>query len=129
VGFNEVIKKVPWETRVVFGASVSTRMDMLDTGAGKRLADPILLIYDAHARTMGIPEAAIALSAPILTSFTMLVIGCPPITSIAFDIGYFSLFDFITVAEPWAIVCLIIVLLGASIYRPLTGPRPCRCWG
>jgi sodium-dependent dicarboxylate transporter 2/3/5 len=79
----------------------------------------ILPITIPMAQTMGIPDAAIALSAPISTSFIMLVIGCPP-TIIAYSTGYFSQLDFIKVAIPWAIVCLIIVTIGAGIYWPIT---------
>ncbi len=79
----------------------------------------ILPITIPMAQAMGIPEAAIALSAPIATSFIMLVIGCPP-TIIAYSTGYFSQLEFIKVAVPWAIVCLIVVTLGAAIYWPLT---------
>lgn len=155
VSFNEVIKKFPWESWVVFGAGVSMGMAMLDTGAGKWLAGQVIPMLEGQswvvvfagagligavmssfmsnsaatalilpitipmAQAMGIPESAIALSAPIATSFIVLVIGCPP-TIIAYSTGYFSQLDFIKVAVPWAIVCLIVVTLGASIYWPLT---------
>lgn len=79
----------------------------------------ILPITIPMAQGMGIPEAAIALSAPITTSFIMLVIGCPP-TIIAYSTGYFSQVDFIKVAIPWAIGCLIVITLAAGIYWPLT---------
>jgi sodium-dependent dicarboxylate transporter 2/3/5 len=156
VSFNEVIKKFPWESWVVFGAGVSMGVAMLDTGAGKWLAGQVIPMLEGQswvvvfagaglmgaimssfmsnsaatalilpitipmAQTMGIPEAAIALSAPISTSFIMLVIGCPP-TIIAYSTGYFSQLEFIKVAVPWAIACLIAVTLGAAIYWPLTG--------
>lgn len=156
VSFNEVIKKFPWESWVVFGAGVSLGMAMLETGAGKWLAGQVLPMLEGQswvvvfagagligaimssfmsnsaatalilpitipmAQSMGIPEAAIALSAPISTSFIILVIGCPP-TIIAYSTGYFSQLDFIKVALPWAIVSIIVVSLGASIYWPLTG--------
>ncbi len=156
VSFNDVIKKFPWESWVVFGAGVSMGIAMLDTGAGKWLAGQVIPMLEGQswvvvfggaglmgavmssfmsnsaatalilpitipmAQTMNIPEAAIALSAPISTSFIMLVIGCPP-TIIAYSTGYFSQLDFIKVAVPWAIVCLIVITLGASIYWPLTG--------
>jgi len=155
VSFNEVIKKFPWESWIVFGAGVSMGVAMLDTGAGKWLAGQVIPMLEGQswvvvfagaglmgaimssfmsnsaatalilpitipmAQAMGIPEAAIALSAPIATSFIMLVIGCPP-TIIAYSTGYFSQLDFIKVAVPWAIVCLIVVTLGAAIYWPLT---------
>lgn len=155
VSFNQVIKKFPWESWVVFGAGVSMGVAMLDTGAGKWLASQVIPMLEGQswvvvfggaglmgavmssfmsnsaatalilpitipmAQTMGIPDAAMALSAPISTSFIMLVIGCPP-TIIAYSTGYFSQLDFIKVAVPWAIVCLIVVTLGAAIYWPLT---------
>ena len=156
VSFNEVIKKFPWESWIVFGAGVSMGIAMLDTGAGKWLAGQVIPMLEGQswtvvffgsgligsvmssfmsnsaatalilpitipmAQSMAIPEAAIALSAPISTSFIMLVIGCPP-TIIAYSTGYFSQLDFIKVAVPWAIVCLIVITIGASIYWPLTG--------
>lgn len=79
----------------------------------------ILPITIPMAQTMGIPDAAMALSAPISTSFIMLVIGCPP-TIIAYSTGYFTQLEFIKVAIPWAIACLIAVTIGAAIYWPLT---------
>ncbi len=80
----------------------------------------ILPITIPMAQSMGIPEAAIALSAPISTSFIMLVIGCPP-TIIAYSTGYFSQVDFIKVAVPWSIMCIVLVTISAAIYWPLMG--------
>jgi solute carrier family 13 (sodium-dependent dicarboxylate transporter), member 2/3/5 len=153
VSFNDVIKKFPWESWIVFGAGVSMGVAMLDTGAGAWLASQVLPMLEGQswvvvffgsgvlgsvmsslmsnsaatalilpitipmATAMQIPETAIAMSAPITTSFIMLVIGCPP-TIIAYSTGYFSQLDFIKVAVPWAIVCLIVVSIGASIYWP-----------
>lgn len=155
VSFNEVIKKFPWESWIVFGAGVSMGVAMLDTGTGRWLAGQVIPMLEGQswvvvfagaglmgavmssfmsnsaatalilpitipmAQVMGIPETAIALSAPIATSFIMLVIGCPP-TIIAYSTGYFSQLEFIKVAVPWAIVCLIVVTIAASIYWPLT---------
>ncbi len=104
---------------VFFGSGLigSVMSSFMSNSAATALVLPITI---PMAQTMGIPEAAIALSAPISTSFIMLVIGCPP-TIIAYSTGYFSQLDFIKVAVPWAIVCLLIVTLGASIYWPLTG--------
>jgi len=80
----------------------------------------ILPITIPMAQSMGIPEAAIALSAPISTSFIMLVIGCPP-TIIAYSTGYFSQIEFIKVAVPWAIASILLITLAAAIYWPLIG--------
>jgi len=104
---------------VFFGAGLigSVMSSFMSNSAATALILPITI---PMAQTMGIPEAAMALSAPISTSFIMLVIGCPP-TIIAYSTGYFSQLDFIKVAVPWAIVCLILVTLAASIYWPLTG--------
>ncbi len=105
---------------VVFGGAGvigSVMSSFMSNSAATALILPITI---PMAQTMAIPEAAIALSAPISTSFIMLVIGCPP-TIIAYSTGYFSQLDFIKVAVPWAIVCLIVITLGASIYWPLTG--------
>lgn len=79
----------------------------------------ILPITIPMAASLGIPEPAIAFSAPITTSFIMLIIGCPP-TIIAYSTGYFSQVDFIKVAIPWAILCILGITLGASVYWPLT---------
>lgn len=103
---------------VFFGAGLlgSVMSSFMSNSAATALILPITI---PMASGMGIPEAAIALSAPITTSFIMLVIGCPP-TIIAYSTGYFSQLEFIKVAIPWAIVCLILITLGASIYWPLT---------
>ncbi len=76
----------------------------------------ILPVTIPMAQSLGIPEAAIALSAPISTSFIMLVIGCPP-TLIAYSTGYFSQIEFIKVSVVWALLtCLVAVTVGAGIY-------------
>ncbi|MDP1605415.1 MAG: SLC13 family permease [Rhodocyclaceae bacterium] len=97
-----------------FGSFISSFMS---NAAATALVLPITI---PMAQSMGIPEAAIAMSAPISTSFIMLVIGCPP-TIIAYSTGYFSQMDFIKVAVPWAITCVIMVTLSAAIYWPLIG--------
>lgn len=97
----------------LLGAFMSSFMS---NAAATALILPVTL---PMAQSLGVPEAAIALSAPISTSFIMLVIGCPP-TLIAYGTGYFSQIEFIKVAVPWAIACLIAVTLGAAIYWPLT---------
>jgi len=104
---------------VFFGAGLlgAVMSSFMSNSAATALILPITI---PMAQSMGIPEAAIALSAPISTSFIMLVIGCPP-TIIAYSTGYFSQLDFIKVAVPWAIVCLLVVSIGAAIYWPLTG--------
>lgn len=80
----------------------------------------ILPITVPMAGALGMPETAIALSAPISSSFIMLVIGCPP-TIIAYSTGYFSQKEFIMVAVPWAILCVVMVTLSAGILWPLMG--------
>ena len=103
---------------VFFGSGLlgSVTSSFMSNSAATALILPITI---PMASGMGIPEAVIALSAPIATSFVMLVIGCPP-TIIAYSTGYFSQIEFIKVAVPWAIVCLILITLGVSIYWPLT---------
>lgn len=103
---------------VFFGAGLlgAVMSSFMSNSAATALILPITI---PMASSMGIPEAAVALSAPISTSFIMLIIGCPP-TIIAYSTGYFSQIEFIKVAVPWAIVCLILVTIGAAIYWPLT---------
>lgn len=103
---------------VFFGSGVlgSVMSSFMSNSAATALILPITI---PMASGLGIPEAAVALSAPISTSFIMLVIGCPP-TIIAYSTGYFSQLDFIKVAVPWAILCLLAVSIGAGIYWPLT---------
>lgn len=156
VSFDVVFKRFPWESWIVFGGGVSMGVAMLDSGAGKWVADQFLPLLEGHnwmvvfagsgllgsfmssfmsnsaatalilpitlpmAGALGIPETAIALSAPISTSFIMLVIGCPP-TIIAYSTGYFSQMDFIKVAVPWAILCILMVTLTAGVVWPLMG--------
>ena len=105
---------------VVFAGSGflgSVMSSFMSNSAATALTLPITI---PMATSMGIPEAAIALSAPISTSFIMLVIGCPP-TIIAYSTGYFSQMDFIKVAVPWSIMCILLVTLSAAIYWPLMG--------
>ena len=103
---------------VFFGSGLlgSIMSSFMSNSAATALILPITI---PMASGLGIPEAAVALSAPISTSFIMLVIGCPP-TIIAYSTGYFSQIDFIKVAIPWAILCLLAVSIGAGIYWPLT---------
>ena len=104
---------------VVFaGAGIlgSIMSSVMSNSAATALILPITI---PMAASLGIPEPAIAFSAPITTSFVMLIIGCPP-TIIAYSTGYFSQIDFIKVAVPWAIICIIAISIGASIYWPLT---------
>ncbi|MDP1652741.1 MAG: SLC13 family permease [Rhodocyclaceae bacterium] len=105
---------------VVFAGSGflgSVMSSFMSNAAATALTLPITI---PMATSMGIPEAAIALSAPISTSFIMLVIGCPP-TIIAYSTGYFSQMDFIKVAVPWSIMCILLVTFSAAIYWPLMG--------
>ncbi len=103
---------------VFFGAGLlgAVMSSFMSNAAATALILPVTI---PMAQNLGIPEAAVALSAPIATSFIMLVIGCPP-TLIAYGTGYFSQLDFIKVAIPWAIACLIVVAIGAGLYWPLT---------
>jgi len=98
----------------LLGSFISSFMS---NSAATALMLPITL---PMADALGIPEAAIALSAPISTSFIMLVIGCPP-TIIAYSTGYFSQLDFIKVAVPWAIISVLMVTLTAGVVWPLMG--------
>lgn len=156
VSFDIVYKRFPWESWIVFGGGVAMGVAMLDSGAGKWVADQFLPMLEGQnwmvvfagsgllgslmssfmsnsaatalilpitlpmAGALNIPEAAIALSAPISTSFIMLVIGCPP-TIIAYSTGYFSQKDFIKVAVPWAMISILMVTLTAGVLWPLMG--------
>lgn len=114
--FLPMLEGQPW-TVVFFGAGLlgALMSSFMSNSAATALILPITI---PMATSLGIPETAIALSAPISTSFIMLVIGCPP-TIIAYSTGYFSQLEFVKVAIPWAIACLLAVTIGAAIYWPL----------
>jgi sodium-dependent dicarboxylate transporter 2/3/5 len=95
----------------------ATLTSMMSNTAAAALILPITIPL---AQSLGIDPVAIALGAPITTSFVMLVIGCPP-SIIAYATGYFSQLDYVKVAVPRTIICIAIVTLVVSIYWPLIG--------
>lgn len=95
----------------------ATLTSMMSNTAAAALILPITIPL---AQGLGIDPVAIALGAPITTSFVMLVIGCPP-SIIAYATGYFSQLDYVKVAVPRTIICITIVTLVVSIYWPLIG--------
>jgi len=95
----------------------ATLTSMMSNTAAAALILPITIPL---AQSLGIDPVAIALGAPITTSFVMLVIGCPP-SIIAYATGYFSQLDYVKVAIPRTILCIAIVTLVVSIYWPLIG--------
>ena len=156
ISFKTICDKFPWESWIVFGAGVSLGASMLNSGAGKYLAEvclpllqgqPSFLVYYGMgffgsflssmmsnsaavaltlpitlpmAEMLNMSPQAVALLAPITTSFIMLVIGCPP-TIIAYSTGYFSQVDFIKVAVPWCMILLGVAVLGVMFYWPMIG--------
>ncbi len=156
ISFKTICDKFPWESWIVFGAGVSLGASMLNSGAGKYLAETILPLLQGQstfviyygmgffgsflssmmsnsaavaltlpvtlpmAEMLNMSPKAVALLAPITTSFIMLVIGCPP-TIIAYSTGYFSQVDFVKVAIPWCLVLLLVACLGAMVYWPMIG--------
>jgi sodium-dependent dicarboxylate transporter 2/3/5 len=97
-----------------FGSFLSS---LMSNSAAVALTLPITL---PMADMLGMSPVAVALLAPITTSFIMLVIGCPP-TIIAYSAGYFTQVDFIKVAVPWCLTLLVIVVLGVLLYWPMIG--------
>jgi sodium-dependent dicarboxylate transporter 2/3/5 len=156
ISFKTICDKFPWESWIVFGAGVSMGQAMLDSGAGKFLAEqflpllqgqnPFLVYYGMGffgsflssmmsnsaavaltlpvtlpmAEMLNMSPQAVALLAPITTSFIMLVIGCPP-TIIAYSTGYFSQTEFIKVAVPWCLVLLLLSVISVLVYWPMIG--------
>jgi solute carrier family 13 (sodium-dependent dicarboxylate transporter), member 2/3/5 len=156
VSFKTVCDKFPWESWLVFGAGVSLGNTMLDSGAGRFLAETFLPLLDGQpmfvvyygmgffgsflssmmsnsaavalmlpimlpmAEMMQMSPEAVAMIAPISTSFIMLVIGCPP-TIIAYSTGYFTQKQFIKVAVIWALALLLVSVLSMLVYWPLIG--------
>lgn len=116
MNFLPLLEGKPW-TVVFAGASIlgAVMSSFMSNSAATALILPVIV---PMAQALGIPEQAVALSAPISTSFIMLVIGCPP-TIIAYSTGYFSQVQFIKVAIPWALLMVLIVTISASIYWPL----------
>lgn len=114
--FLPMLEGQPWT--VVFAGSGLLGAVMSSFMSNSAATALILPITIPMAQSLGIPEAAIALAAPISTSFIMLVIGCPP-TIIAYSTGYFSQLEFIKVAVPWALLMIIVVTICAAIYWPL----------
>lgn len=154
--FKTICDRFPWESWIVFGAGVSLGGAMLDSGAGKYLAQSLLPLLEGQSKfvvyygfglfgavlssmmsnsaaaalslaitlpmskLMGLAPESVTLLAPMATSFIMLVIGCPP-TIIAYSTGYFSQAQFIKTAVPWALLLLLLCVLGIMVYWPLIG--------
>jgi sodium-dependent dicarboxylate transporter 2/3/5 len=97
-----------------FGSLMSS---IMSNSAAVALTLPITLPI---AEMLGMSPVAVALLAPITTSFIMLVIGCPP-TIIAYSTGYFTQLDFIKVAVPWCLILSLVVVLSVLFYWPLIG--------
>lgn len=97
-----------------FGSALSS---LMSNSAAVALTLPITL---PMADMLGMSPMAVALLAPMTTSFIMLVIGCPP-TIIAYSSGYFTQVDFIKVAVPWCLILLLVACFGALVYWPLIG--------
>lgn len=156
ISFRTICDKFPWESWIVFGAGVSMGMAMLNSGAGKYLAEvclpllsnkPDFIVYYGFgffgsflsslmsnsaavalmlpitlpmAEMMNMSPQAVALLAPMTTSFIMLVIGCPP-TIIAYSTGYFTQAEFVKIAVPWCLILLLVCTLSVMVYWPLIG--------
>ncbi len=97
-----------------FGSFLSS---LMSNSAAVALALPITL---PMADMLGMSPTAVALLAPMTTSFVMLVIGCPP-TIIAYSSGYFTQVEFIKIAVPWCLILLLVACFGALVYWPLIG--------
>ncbi|WP_028573939.1 SLC13 family permease [Desulfonatronovibrio hydrogenovorans] len=97
-----------------FGSFLSS---LMSNSAAVALTLPITL---PMAEMLGMSPVAVALLAPMTTSFIMLVIGCPP-TIIAYSSGYFTQVDFIKVAVPWCLILLVVAVVGVLFYWPLIG--------
>ncbi len=97
-----------------FGSFISS---LMSNSAAVALMLPITL---PMAEMMDMSPQAVALLAPMTTSFIMLVIGCPP-TIIAYSTGYFSQGQFVKYAVPWCISLLVVCALSVMVYWPLIG--------
>jgi sodium-dependent dicarboxylate transporter 2/3/5 len=102
-----------------FGFFGSFLSSMMSNSAAVALMLPITL---PMAEMMNMSPQAVALLAPMTTSFIMLVIGCPP-TIIAYSTGYFTQLEFVKVAVPWCLSLLVICTLSVLVYWPLIGFR------
>ncbi|TWI74149.1 sodium-dependent dicarboxylate transporter 2/3/5 [Desulfobotulus alkaliphilus] len=98
----------------LFGSFLSS---LMSNSAAVALTLPITL---PMADMLNMSPVAVALLAPVTTSFIMLVIGCPP-TIIAYSAGYFTQIDFIKVAVPWCLILLLVSVAAALLYWPLIG--------
>ncbi|RQD60265.1 MAG: sodium/sulfate symporter [Desulfonatronovibrio sp. MSAO_Bac4] len=97
-----------------FGSFISS---LMSNSAAVALMLPITL---PMAEMMDMSPQAVALLAPMTTSFIMLVIGCPP-TIIAYSTGYFSQGQFVKYAVPWCLFLLVVCALSVMIYWPIIG--------
>lgn len=97
-----------------FGSFLSS---LMSNSAAVALMLPITL---PMSELMQMSPKAVAMMAPMTTSFIMLVIGCPP-TIIAYSTGYFSQVDFMKIAIPWCLILLLICVVSMLVYWPVIG--------
>jgi solute carrier family 13 (sodium-dependent dicarboxylate transporter), member 2/3/5 len=100
-----------------FGFFGSFLSSMMSNSAAVALMLPITL---PMADMMNMSPQAVALLAPMTTSFIMLVIGCPP-TIIAYSTGYFTQAEFVKIAVPWCLFLLLVCTISVMVYWPLIG--------
>ena len=100
-----------------FGFFGSFLSSLMSNSAAVALMLPITL---PMAEMMDMSPMAVALLAPMTTSFIMLVIGCPP-TIIAYSSGYFTQVEFVKIAVPWCLALLVVCTLSIMVYWPLIG--------
>ena len=100
-----------------FGFFGSFLSSLMSNSAAVALMLPITL---PMSEMMDMSPMAVALLAPMTTSFIMLVIGCPP-TIIAYSAGYFTQLEFIKVAVPWCLMLLAVCVTSVLFYWPLIG--------
>ena len=100
-----------------FGFFGSFLSSLMSNSAAVALMLPITL---PMADMMNMSPQAVALLAPMTSSFIMLVIGCPP-TIIAYSTGYFTQGQFVKYAVPWALFLLLVCAISVMVYWPLIG--------
>ncbi|MBM2815245.1 MAG: sodium/sulfate symporter [Ignavibacteria bacterium] len=110
VSIKTVIQKFSWEAWLVFGAGVSLGVAMLETGAGKWLADQFFPLIKGQSHF--VVYYGIALFGSIITSFmsnsAATALCLPVLDPIAIDMGMSRLFTALSLPVTTSFIMLVI---------------------
>jgi len=110
VSFKTVLEKFSWEAWLVFGAGVSLGVAMLDTGAGKWLADQFFPLI--HGQSEIVAYYGIAIFGSFMSSFmsnsAAVALCLPVLDPLAMEMGMSRLYTMLSLPVTTSFIMLII---------------------